>query len=259
MQGNKLFALKDYKGAIQSYNTAIIKSPMDASIYTNRALCFLRIDDGGNYDDAIQSDCERAIELESNNIKARFFKGKSLLNRGSPWALRKAALILQEAYDICQKVEKESDLVKEITETLLKVKLLKWKNDDKIRRVEESDLYKYLSGLIDSSDVEVQEKAQRHLQLDRMLEQCDDSKARPRTVPEAFIGRISFCLMVDPVISTKSGMTYDKSEILTHLEKVGHFDPFTRQFTRASDLVPNYALKEAIDAFLLDNMWAIDF
>jgi hypothetical protein len=55
--------------------------------------------------------------------------------------------------------------------------------------------------------------------------------------------------MQDPVI-TPSGISYDRPELLAHLKQVGHFDPLTRKHLDERDLIPNLALKEAIEDFV---------
>jgi len=86
--------------------------------------------------------------------------------------------------------------------------------------------------------------------------------------------------MKDPVI-TPSGITYDRKDIEEHLQvkrcptlwkawskilfllfqcffpqRVGHFDPVTRVKLSKDQLIPNFAMKEVVDAFLVENEWA---
>ena len=49
-------------------------NPNIPTYYTNRALCFLKLE---RWDLAVQ-DCYRAIEIEPNLIKAHFFLGRAL-------------------------------------------------------------------------------------------------------------------------------------------------------------------------------------
>lgn len=58
---------------------------------------------------------------------------------------------------------------------------------------------------------------------------------------------------------TKSGITYDREEILQHFNKVGYFDPFTREPLTEKGLFPNRALKECLDKFVEENGWCVDF
>ena len=43
------------------------------------------------------------------------------------------------------------------------------------------------------------------------------------------------------------------------LQRVGHFDPVTRVKLTQDQLIPNFAMKEVVDAFLQENEWALDY
>lgn len=103
-----------------------------------------------------------------------------------------------------------------------------------------------------------------------------------RDVPDYLCGKISFEIMKEPVISPglvlfslmhsynlefeliscspqNRGITYDKKDIEEHLQRVGHFDPVTRQPLTIDKLIPNLAMKEVVDAFLIENEWANEY
>ena len=80
-------------------------------------------------------------------------------------------------------------------------------------------------------------------QLDDLIKK--DDVARKRVIPEYFLGKITLEIMTDPVIAP-SGISYDRTEILQHLSRIGSFDPLTREPLRESQLVPNLALKGAL-------------
>lgn len=42
-------------------------------------------------------------------------------------------------------------------------------------------------------------------------------------------------------------------------QRVGHFDPVTRTPLTQDQLIPNLAMKEVIDAFILENGWVEDY
>ncbi|CDH57759.1 hypothetical protein RO3G_09401 [Lichtheimia corymbifera JMRC:FSU:9682] len=63
--GNKLFAEHRYEDAIKEYSTAIIKDPNERIYYTNRALCYSKLE---QYDNVI-SDTRKAIDLDSSTGK----------------------------------------------------------------------------------------------------------------------------------------------------------------------------------------------
>lgn len=56
-----------------------IKNPTIPTYFTNRALCHLKLK---KWSQAV-SDCRRAIELDTNLVKAHFFLGQALLEQES--------------------------------------------------------------------------------------------------------------------------------------------------------------------------------
>ena len=85
-----------------------------------------------------------------------------------------------------------------------------------------------------------------------------DERRQKRDVPDYLCGKISFEILKEPVI-TPSGITYDRKDIEEHLQRVGHFDPVTRTKLTQDQLIPNYAMKEVVDAFQMENEWAHDY
>ena len=62
--------------------------------------------------------------------------------------------------------------------------------------------------------------------------------------------------MEDPVL-TPSGITYDRRVIEEHLRRGNNFDPMTRKPLTMTDLIPNLAVKEAIEDFLAKSSWVL--
>eukprot|EP01083_Nonionella_stella_P074832 203104_1 len=69
--------------------------------------------------------------------------------------------------------------------------------------------------------------------------------------PEEFLCPISAELMVDPVMVTQSGWTYDRVEIEAWIRENGT-DPNTRHACSVDDLVPNRTLRDAIMSWKAD-------
>ncbi|KAJ3333922.1 Mismatch repair protein msh3 [Blyttiomyces sp. JEL0837] len=219
----------------------------------------------------IMTDCQKAIELDPHNVKGYYRLGQALLGGRNP-RLSEAISALKKAYHLA--IEQKVTYVEEIGSAFRKAKARRWEVEDARRREEESDLYRYLSNLIERDrrrqldqlpdDVSKEDRDAIHDSHDERLSQITalftqaGENAKKREVPDAFLGKISFELMTDPVI-TPSGITYDRAEILLHLRKIGHWDPLSRQPLRESDLIPNLALKEAIETFLENNGWAADY
>ncbi|XP_037887534.1 RNA polymerase II-associated protein 3 [Glossina fuscipes] len=67
-KGNKHVKLGEYQLAIEAYTKAINLYPMDAIFFTNRALCYLKLE---RYDECIE-DCDHAIGLDNLAVKAYY-------------------------------------------------------------------------------------------------------------------------------------------------------------------------------------------
>lgn len=101
---------------------------------------------------------------------------------------------------------------------------------------------------------EIEESYQRRTdELNRLFIE-NDARRRKREIPDYLCGKISFELMHDPVI-TPSGITYDRYDIEQHLQRVGRFDPVTRQELTIDQLIPNLSMKEVIENFIMENDW----
>lgn len=93
-QGNKLFRHAKYKEALDYYSRAIVSvgflivdsysqviiflqncDPLDCVYFTNRALCYLKL----QLWEQAAKDARRSLELDPNWIKGHFFLGSALL------------------------------------------------------------------------------------------------------------------------------------------------------------------------------------
>lgn len=77
----------------------------------------------------------------------------------------------------------------------------------------------------------------------------------PAEIPEHLCCKITMEIFRDPVI-TPSGVTYERAVLYEHLRKVGKFDPLTRATLYPNQVVPNLAIKEAVQAYLNEHGWA---
>ncbi|VDP28904.1 unnamed protein product [Soboliphyme baturini] len=266
--GNKFFMCHMYEDAVSCYNKAIIKNPQVATCFTNRALCYLFM---RKYDKAVD-DCRKALELDRKSVKANFFLGKALVQLGQ---YDEAIKVLHRAHEFAK--NQKLQFGDEVTSVIRLARREQFRAEEERRIVQEIELQSYLKDLIrkDRDDriktlkdgdepytkdevVLVEEGAQNRLDQVDLLFAAVDDRRRKREVPDCFCGKISFDIMLDPVI-TPSGITYDRKDIMEHLQRVGHFDPVTRAPLQSDQLIPNLALKEAIDHFLKDNEWAIDY
>jgi len=273
-QGNIFFKSQQYEEAIKEYSTAIIKNSNNTVYFTNRALCYIRLK---KFEEAI-IDCKRAIEIDEKSLKGNYLLGQAIIeSSNSPARLNEAIQVLRVAYDQSLRLRKEDS--NEIAKAILKARKKKYEVEGNRKVVENSDLMEYLINLIENdrkSKIEqVRADTSRteddinneieyiNYEQDQRINNLQSTfiKADPfqknREAPDYLFGKIHFNIMLDPVI-TPSGITYDRTELREHFEKIGYFDPLTRREITEKDVVPNLALREAIEDFLDHNGWAND-
>ncbi|XP_048407806.1 E3 ubiquitin-protein ligase CHIP isoform X2 [Stegostoma tigrinum] len=254
-QGNRLFLSRKYQEAAASYSKAINRNPSVAVYYTNRALCYVKMQ---QFDKAV-ADCKHALELDSQSVKAHFFLGQCQLEMEN---YDEAIGNLQRAYNLAK--EQRLNFGDDIPSALRMAKKKRWNSIEDKRIQQENDLHDYLTKLILSEkEREVEQCKRKHYE-----ENMDDSRTRmeiakiearhKRDIPDYLCGKISFELMREPCI-TPSGITYDRKDIEEHLQRVGHFDPVTRSPLTQEQLIPNLAMKEVIDAFISENGWVEEY
>ncbi|KAL4131849.1 hypothetical protein QTP88_009096 [Uroleucon formosanum] len=268
-EGNRLFSYKQYEKAIECYNKAIIKNPVVPIYFTNRALCFLKLK---QWDKAC-TDCRRALEMDFSFIKGCFFLGIALIELGS---YDEAIKQLQRAHNLTK--EKKVNYGDDITSQLRRARRLKWEKQEEVRQNQEIELLSYLTKLMDDdmarkvneikkpSDneteiedydngvMEIKNQSEKYAAELHTIFSKNDDRRKKREVPDYLCGNISYDILRDPVI-TPSGITYDRKDLEEHLMKVGHFDPVSRQHLTVDQLIPNLALKEAVEAFVVENEW----
>ena len=63
-------------------------------------------------------------------------------------------------------------------------------------------------------------------------------------------------LMEDPVLS-EEGFSYERQILEEHYKLKGPIEPITRKNVKGK-IIPNHALKQAIETFLKENPWAFE-
>ncbi|GKU85954.1 hypothetical protein SLEP1_g550 [Rubroshorea leprosula] len=173
---------------------------------------------------------------------------------------------LEKALDLGRGADQNGYMVEEIWQELAKAKYLQWEHVSSKRSWELQSLKDACESALkvehvfDISEAEgfLDEVSASHLNQLEALGQVFRKAAEadtPSEVPDHLCCKITLDILRDPVI-TPSGVTYERAVILEHLEKVGRFDPITRERLLPSQLVPNLAIKEAVQAFLDRNGWA---
>ena len=268
-QRNKYFNANKYDSAVESYSKAIALNPNVPTYYTNRALCYMKTN---KWAQAVQ-DAKAALERDSGLVKGHFYLGTSLLELDK---LDEAIKHLQTAFELAKKdpssyyddtissklriarkkkfsIQEEKRIQEEIDLQSYLNRLILEDKDRKVNKLrEENDNYDEVSGEI----AKIEAASDKNVaELNTMFARVDERRQK-RDVPDYLCGKISFEILKDPVI-TPSGITYDRKDIVEHLERVGHFDPVTRTKLTQDMLVANYAMKEVVDDFVSKNEWSL--
>ncbi|KAI0393820.1 U-box-domain-containing protein [Xylariaceae sp. FL0594] len=261
-EGNRCYAAGDYAGAESLYSKAIIANDAEPTLYTNRAMARIKLE---QYDSAIW-DCNLCIKLKGGNMKAHFILSQCLL------AIHDYDGALENAIKAHRfGVEANDKSLPNLTSQVLRCKKERWDDKEKKRIREYQDLERQVVALMEQekeaqcnvctdeyertqSKTEWEEKMKLFAEV---VEKARAESEKKREVPEWAIDDISFCIMVDPVI-TKSGKSYERASIMEALRR-RPVDPHTREPLHPSELRPNLALRQACEEFLEHNGWAADW
>ncbi|KAL6214260.1 hypothetical protein ACLB2K_013698 [Fragaria x ananassa] len=255
--GNSYFKKDRFAAAIDAYTEAITLCPNVPVYLTNRALCHLKRNDWTR----VEEDSRKAIQLDSNCVKAHYMLGLALLQKQEyPEGVKE----LERALDLGRGADPKGYMVEEIWQELAKAKYMEWEEASSKRAWELQSLKEACETALkekhDAFQMEgfLDEAGTTHMRqleaLDRVFEKAAEADTASE-VPDYLCCKITLDIFRDPVI-TPSGVTYERSVILNHLEKVGKFDPITREPVDPSQLIPNFAIKEAVEAYLKEHGWA---
>ncbi|KAG4940740.1 hypothetical protein JHK87_044611 [Glycine soja] len=205
----------------------------------------------------------RCMTHDDGSALAHYMLGLALLQRQES---AKGIKELEKALDLGRGANPKGYMVEEIWQELAKAKYLEWERSSSKRSWELQSLkeacesalkekhfldYSQMEGFVDDATTSHSEQLEA---LERVFNTAAEADT-PTEVPDYLCCRITLDIFHDPVI-TPSGLTYERAVILEHLQKVGKFDPITREPLDPSQLVPNLAIKEAVEAFLDKHGWA---
>ncbi|KAL2121170.1 hypothetical protein VTJ04DRAFT_5197 [Mycothermus thermophilus] len=286
-EGNRRYQAGDYAMAEALYSQAIIADPTNPALYTNRAMARLKL---RQWDNAI-ADCSECLRLSSNSMKAHYLLSQAHLELRAyddalHHALKAHALCVEDSQNTTTNAtgdgggggggnKSAQNSLATITAHVLRCKKERWDHMEKRRVREAADLEAEVLDLLarerdralqDARESGMGEEGRRELEeewnaksqrLRDVFERARPKEERRRKVPDWAIDDISFCVMVDPVI-TKNGKSYERASIVEHLRR-HPTDPLTREPLYISELRPNLDLKAACNEFLEENGWAADW
>ncbi|CAI8029937.1 STIP1 homology and U box-containing protein 1 [Geodia barretti] len=160
-RGNQLFAEKRYSLAGTYYGKAIVAHPNVATNFTNRALCYIKL----NQWNLAVEDCQKAIQLDQNLIKAHFFFGLALTELES---FDDAIMELIKANDLAW--QQRRNFGEDIASAVRHAKKMRWRQIEEKRLQQQSDLHTFLLTLL-------HEHMERHVSLHSGATPSSDCKA----------------------------------------------------------------------------------
>lgn len=261
----RYFQAGEYEKAEALYTKAITADSLAPLILTNRAMARVKL---GMYQGVVD-DCDESLRLLPHNMKAYYYKCQALLEMKRPHEALEAG---KKAYDLAANSRDHAweRSLGNIVSWVLKCKKAVWEKREAARLREREPLKLEVLELMqkecereveaveeaDKEDVRKmwQEKMER---VGKVWEKAEGVETQRREVPEYMIDDITFAIMHDPVI-TKTGNSYERASIMEHLRR-SHTDPLTRSPLSPEELRPNIALREACEAFLEENGWAVDY
>ncbi|KAI4901753.1 hypothetical protein NFI96_020442 [Prochilodus magdalenae] len=128
-----------WAGTLQQAAVSMNRNPSVAVYYTNRALCYVKLQ---QYDKAL-ADCKHALELDSQSVKAHFFLGQCHLELEN---YEEAIGNLQRAYNLAK--EQRLNFGDDIPSALRIAKKKRWNSMEEKRISQENELHAYLTKLI---------------------------------------------------------------------------------------------------------------
>ncbi|CAD6996944.1 unnamed protein product [Ceratitis capitata] len=138
-QGNQLFVLRKFDDAVSCYTKAIVKNPSNATYFTNRALCYLKLKRW----ELSCEDCRRALDLDSNLLKAHFFLGQCLIEMEM---FDESIKHLQRAFDLSK--DQKQNFGDDITSQLRLARKKRFSLLEEKRICQEIELQTYINRLI---------------------------------------------------------------------------------------------------------------
>ncbi|XP_062192314.1 E3 ubiquitin-protein ligase CHIP-like [Phragmites australis] len=250
-EGNAFFQKERISAAIDAYTGAITLCPNVAVYWTNRALCYKKRNEWTK----VEEDCRTAIQLENHSVKAHYMLGLALVNRQK---LSEGIKALEKSLELGRGAHPASYMVEAIWQQLSKAKYIEWESLSRERATQLRKLKVACKEAICNYNSLGNPAADAPEEQLNELEEVFKKAAKtdtPTEVPDHLCCKITLDIFRDPVI-TPSGITYERAALFGHLHMVGKFDPVTREALEPHQLVPNLAIKEAVDSFLSEHGWA---
>lgn len=235
-------------------------------LFTNRATARIKL---GLFYDAIW-DCHQCLSLDPHNAKANYRNAQAQYEIGNFQAALDCAQRAYHLWDDPSSLEAISGLIG-------RCRKARWEEQERFRHRQITDLERDVLGLLQARKETLQMQgpgmsgmnpvdwemrlAEMDRQTETMLSLFEatrlDSEKKRTPPPDWVICPITFCVMTDPYM-TPSGRSFEKLSILKHLQN-NSTCPISREPMTVKDIRPNIQLREAIEEYMNENGWAVDY
>jgi hydroxypyruvate isomerase len=142
----------------------------------------------------------------------------------------------------------------DITVAIRKAKKLKWMMSVKEMETKRQDMMRQVEEQL--KKVKDQVEARKHIENLRTVVLGNLSQKKS-DIPEYFICPLTQTLLVDPIIN-EFGHTYEKKQYMAYAAAKNK-DPISGSALTKNIMYDNIAVKNAIEYYLQENIWAFDF
>jgi len=255
-EGNVLFRKGKFIAAAEKYTEAIAMRPRWTVALVNRANCYKKLERWSD----VERDCRGAIEVDKQSMKGHYFLGLALEARND----HASALIhLEKSYELAR--DKEDQIMDEIWKVIARVSYGQWEREARQRSEKDAVLMSRLQSLLHEAHVREMRAAGHpanlaHIHAEEKASLMDLFKRatapdRPIEIPGCLTCVLTMDVFRDPVLSP-SGFSYEYADLKRHIDRVGHFDPVTRQPIEKTQLVRNLNLRSVSHLYLKEHPWA---
>ncbi|XP_052154668.1 E3 ubiquitin-protein ligase CHIP-like isoform X2 [Oryza glaberrima] len=228
IEGNSCFNKARLGAAIDCYTEAIALCPDVAVYWLNRGLCHFKRKEWAK----VEEDSRRALALDDTLVKGHYLLGCAMLEK------EQCALAIKEFNKVCY-----------YTSMALALDLLKSSNlGDKMAE----DIWQVLAKA-KYQDWEIH-STKRVWKMQSLKEACENALQEHHFLSGTLVGDGSTNEYTDQLKLLSEVFT--KATIDDTPTDVGNFDPVTREPLKEHQLVPNLAIKEAVQAYLKNHSWA---
>ncbi|KAF2928709.1 hypothetical protein DAI22_05g003700 [Oryza sativa Japonica Group] len=219
IEGNSCFNKARLGAAIDCYTEAIALCPDVAVYWLNRGLCHFKRKEWAK----VEEDSRRALALDDTLVKGHYLLGCAMLEK------EQCALAIKEfnkALDLLKSSNLGDKMAEDIWQVLAKAKYQDWE--------------------IHST--------KRVWKMQSLKEACENALQEHHFLSGTLVGDGSTNEYTDQLKLLSEVFT--KATIDDTPTDVGNFDPVTREPLKEHQLVPNLAIKEAVQAYLKNHSWA---